>query len=99
MFVDSVSLLVIAVPFLYPISQSLGIDAIWFAVLVIKLIEIAAITPPVGLNLYAVLAAADGKIRAGALFKGVLPFILIEFVILALIIIFPEIVLYLPRQM
>lgn len=99
MFVDSVSLLVIAVPFLYPISQSLGIDAIWFAVLVVKLIEIAAITPPVGLNLYAVLAAADGKLRAGALFKGVLPFIAIELVILALIITFPEIVLYLPRQM
>lgn len=99
MFVDSVSLLVIAVPFLYPISQSLGIDAIWFAVLVVKLIEIAAITPPVGLNLYAVLAAADGKIRSGALFKGVLPFLAIEVVILALIMAFPQIVLWLPQNM
>lgn len=83
----------------YPISQSLDIDAIWFAVLVVKLIEIAAITPPVGLNLYAVLAAADGKRSAGALFEGVLPFIAIEIAILALIIAFPEIVLFLPRQM
>lgn len=99
MFIDSVSLLVIAVPFLYPVAQALGIDPIWFAVLIIKLIEIAAITPPVGLNLYAVLAAADRKLQAGALFRGVLPFIVIEFCVLALLIAFPWLVTWLPAQM
>ena len=99
MFIDSVSLLVIAVPFLYPISQALGIDAIWYAVLVVKLIEIAAITPPVGLNLYAVLAAADGKIKAGELFRGAVPFVIIEFFVLALLIAVPELSTWLPSKM
>lgn len=99
MFLDSVSLLVIAVPFLFPISQTLGIDAIWFAVLIVKLIEIAAISPPVGLNLYAVLASADGRVTTSQLFKGVLPFLAIEVVILALLLAFPWIATILPETM
>ena len=99
MFVDSVSLLVITMPFLFPISQALGMDPIWFGVLAVKLIEIAAISPPVGLNLYAVLAAADGQVKTGALFRGVLPFLAIEAVVLALLIAFPAISLWLPRTM
>ena len=99
MFLDSVSLLVITLPFLYPISQTLGIDPIWFAVIVVKLIEIAAISPPVGLNLYAVLAAADRMVSTRALFKGVLPFLAIEMVILAILLIFPWIATVLPETM
>lgn len=99
MFLDSVSLLVIAVPFLFPISQTLGINPIWFAVLIVKLIEIAAISPPVGLNLYAVLASADGRVTTGQLFKGVLPFLAIEVVILALLLAFPRIATILPETM
>lgn len=99
MFIDSVSLLVIAVPFLYPISQALGMDPIWFAVIIIKLIEIAAITPPVGLNLYAVLAAANGALKPGELFRGITPFIAIEFVVLGLLLAFPALVTWLPTTM
>jgi TRAP-type mannitol/chloroaromatic compound transport system permease large subunit len=99
MFLDSVSLLVVTMPFLYPISQTLGIDAIWFAVIVVKLIEIAAISPPVGLNLYAVLASADGRVKSGQLFRGVLPFLAIEMVILALLLAFPIIATFLPATM
>ncbi len=99
MFIDSVSLLVITVPFLYPIAQSLGIHPIWFGVIVVKLIEIAAITPPVGLNLYAVLASTDGKVNARELFAGVSPFILLDLVVLALLIAFPAMVLWLPQTM
>ncbi len=99
MFVDSVSLLVITMPFLFPISQAIGMDPIWFGVLAVKLIEIAAISPPVGLNLYAVLAAADGKVRSGQLFRGVVPFLIIEAIVLALLIGFPQISLWLPNTM
>ncbi len=99
MFLDSVSLLVIAVPFLFPISQALGIDAIWFAVIIVKLIEIAAISPPVGLNLYAVLASAGGLVRTGQLFKGVLPFLFIEMIVLGLLLAFPAIATFLPATM
>ncbi len=98
-FVDSVSLMVITLPFLYPIAQALGLDGIWFGVLVIKLIEVAAITPPVGLNLFAVLAAARGQLTSRELFAGVVPFLAMEVVILALLIAFPAISTWLPRLM
>ncbi len=99
MFIDSVSLLVVTVPFLFPISQTLGLDPIWFGVLVVKLIEIAAITPPVGLNLFAVLAAAERQVSSGQLFRGVLPFLAIEMVVLALLLAFPGISTWLPQTM
>lgn len=98
-FVDSVSLMVITLPFLYPISKALGIDGIWFGVLVIKLIEIAAITPPVGLNLFAVLSAAKGQLQSRELFMGVIPFLIVEAFILALMIAFPSIATLLPTLM
>lgn len=98
-FVDSVSLMVITLPFLYPISKALGIDGIWFGVLVIKLIEIAAITPPVGLNLFAVLSAAKGQLQSRELFMGVVPFLIMEAFILALMIAFPSIATLLPTLM
>jgi len=98
-FVDSVSLMVITLPFLYPISKALGIDGIWFGVLVIKLIEIAAITPPVGLNLFAVLSAAKGQLQSRELFMGVVPFLIMEAIILTLMIAFPSIATLLPTLM
>jgi tripartite ATP-independent transporter DctM subunit len=98
-FVDSVSLMVITLPFLYPISKALGIDGIWFGVLIIKLIEIAAITPPVGLNLFAVMSAAKGQLQSRELFAGITPFLVMEAVLLALLIAFPAIATYLPALM
>ncbi|MGR3316068.1 TRAP transporter large permease [Roseovarius indicus] len=99
MFVDSVSVMVITLPFIFPMSQTLGIDPIWFSVLLIKLVEIAAITPPIGLNLYAVLTAAGSEVTARQIFIGVLPFVLLEFVFLALLLSVPEIATWLPAQM
>lgn len=98
MFVDSLSLIVITLPFLFPISQSLGINEIWFGIIILKLIEIAAITPPVGLNLFAVMGAAP-ELKASELYRGIVPFILIEIVVLILLFAFPGIVLWLPETM
>lgn len=99
LFVDGVSVLVITLPVLYPVSKALGIDPIWLGVVVVKLIEIAAITPPVGLNLFAVLGSLNGQIRSTELFKGVMPLVLLEFVTLALLIAFPVISTWLPGMM
>ncbi|MCC3306200.1 TRAP transporter large permease [Sneathiella sp. HT1-7] len=99
MFVDGISMLVMTVPFLYPVANELGLDPIWFGVVVVKLIEIGAITPPVGLNLFAVISASDGAVDARKIFRGILPFILMELVTLGLIIWFPQISLWLPTQM
>lgn len=99
MFVDTVSMMVMTIPFVFPMTQALGLDPIWFGVVVIKLVEIAAITPPVGLNLYAVLSAARGEVKSGELFVGVMPFVFLELVVLALIIAFPQLSLWLPDAM
>ncbi len=99
MFVDGLSMLVMTVPIMYPISQTLGLDPIWFGVIVVKLVEIGAITPPVGLNLFAVIAASDGEVDAGTAFRGVLPFLIMEAATLLLVIWFPIIAVGLPNLM
>ena len=71
-------MLVMTIPFLAPVAQSLGIDMIWFGIIIVKLVEIAAVSPPVGLNLFAVLSAAEGRISSRELYLGVMPFLAID---------------------
>lgn len=99
MFVDTISMMVMTLPFLFPISKQIGIDPIWFGIIVVKLVEIGVITPPVGLNLYAVLTASEGRVTSKELFRGVAPFLVFESIALALIWGFPEMSLWLPKMM
>ena len=99
MFVDTISMMVMTIPFLYPIAKTIGIDGIWFGVILVKLVEIAAISPPVGLNLYAVLSSCNGTVKSRELFKGVAPFLLFEGVTLWLLLQFPALSLWLPQSM
>ena len=96
MFIDPISMLVVTVPFIYPVIQNFGMDPIWFGVIITKMIEIAVITPPVGLNLFAVVSASDGRVTSGEMFTGVLPFVAMESVILAVLIVFPGLSTWLP---
>ena len=99
MFMDPVPMLVITLPFLFPTVQALGINPIWFGIIIVKLIEIAAITPPIGINLFAVMAASDGRVKASELFKGVQPFVVAELLVLGILLAFPTICTYLPEKM
>lgn len=99
MFIDPLSMVVVTLPVLYPLAQKLGMDGIWFAVIIVKLVEISAITPPVGLNLFAVMAASETKVSAREIYGGVLPFILAEGVILFLLVAIPVLSVWLPTQM
>jgi tripartite ATP-independent transporter DctM subunit len=98
-FVDTLSIWLITVPVLHPIALSMGLDPLWFAVFILQLSSIGCLTPPVGLNLFAVMAASEGRIRIGELYVGVLPFVALEFVVLALLFVFPEMVTWLPSRM
>jgi TRAP-type C4-dicarboxylate transport system permease large subunit len=98
-FIDTVSMMVMTIPFVYPLIKTAGFDPVWFGVIMIKLVEIACITPPVGLNLYAVLSAVRGKVSATQLFAGVTPFVLIEICSLGLLLAYPQIALWLPSLM
>ncbi|MEY8828907.1 TRAP transporter large permease [Sedimentitalea sp. XS_ASV28] len=99
MFIDTLSMVVVTLPVLYPLSQDLGMDGIWFAVIVVKLVEISAITPPVGLNLFAVMSASETPIGAREIYAGILPFILVEMFILLLLVAVPALSVWLPAQM
>jgi len=99
MFIDPISMLAMTIPFIYPIAMTLGLDAIWLGVITVKMIEIAVITPPVGINLFAVVAASDGKLKTSEVFRGILPFVVIELFILVLLIAFPDVSTWLPTTM
>jgi len=99
MFVDPLSMLVMTVPFVFPVIKSFGMDPIWFGIVLTKMIEIAVITPPVGLNLFAVVSAAGGRIKTGDMFTGILPFVAMEVVILTILIVFPGLSTWLPATM
>lgn len=95
MALDSLSILVIFVPLAYPAITSLGFDGIWFAILVVKFIELGQITPPVGINAY-VVAGVSG-IRPERVFRGIWPFAGLDVATAALLFAFPAIVLWLPN--
>jgi TRAP-type mannitol/chloroaromatic compound transport system permease large subunit len=99
MFIDSISIMVVTMPILYPLLKPIGIDPVWFGVLVVKLIELSTITPPVGLNLFAVLSASEGRVSTRDIYTGVAPFIVLEIFVLALLVLVPSLSLWLPSQM
>ncbi len=98
-FLDTTSMLVVTLPFLFPVVVELNIDPIWFGIVLVKLIEISVVTPPVGINLFAVLSAVGDQAGYQHVVKGVVPFILFDLVVLALLIIFPSLATYLPQLM
>ncbi|WP_342240570.1 TRAP transporter large permease [Inquilinus sp. OTU3971] len=99
MFIDGASMAVITLPFMYPVAKSLGIDPVWFGVLFVKLVEIGAITPPVGINLFAVVSASEGQMKLTDAVRGIWPFVLVEIGILGLLIAFPALSTWLPATM
>lgn len=98
-FMEGLSLQLVTIPFVYPIVVAAGIDPIFFGILVIIIIEIGAITPPVGLNLFATVGASEGALRIEDIVRGILPFVLLNVVILLTFIFFPQLVLWLPDNM
>ena len=98
MFLDTVSILLITMPIIFPIITAVGYNPIWFGVLVVKLEEISLITPPVGINVYVIKGVAP-DIPLNDIFMGIIPFLVMEIVVIALLIAFPEISLWLPSIM
>lgn len=96
---DSISMMVMTVPIVHPIVVGLGFDPIWWAIIMVKLIELSVITPPVGLNLYAVQSSSDGLVTTSQVFRGVTPFIILELVVLGILFLAPGMVTFLPNLM
>ncbi len=97
-FLEGFAMLVLTLPIFFPIIQQLGIDPIWFGVLVVLTLEMGLISPPVGINVFIVKSVAPG-VELGRIFRGVLPFWLMMIVCVGLLIAFPQIALFLPETM
>lgn len=95
MFLDGISMILIAAPLLHPILTGYGFDGIWIGLLIVKVAEMALITPPVGMNAF----VYSGAVREAGLdrvFRGIVPFVVADLVVVALLIAFPAIVTFLP---
>lgn len=96
-FLDVTSVMLITIPILYPVFMTLGFHPIHLAVIYTVNMEIGTITPPVGMNLFAISSTTGTPI--GAVAKGVFPYILVMIIIMAVVIAFPELSTWLPSKM
>lgn len=99
MFFDVVSCILISMPILFPIVQTLGFDPIWFGVVVMVNMLCAVVTPPVGLCVYVVKGITPGDFSVMEIFKGVTPFIIIDALVIVILCVFPEVATFLPNNM
>ncbi len=97
-FLEGFAMLVLTLPIFFPIIMDLGIDPIWFGVLVVLTLEMGLISPPVGLNVFIVKSVAP-KIPLGEIFMGVIPFWLMMLLTIIILLLFPQIALMLPNAM
>jgi C4-dicarboxylate transporter, DctM subunit len=96
---DGISMLLVTMPFVFPVVVAVGIDPILFGILVIVYIEIGAITPPIGLTLFATVSAARGNLRIEDVMRFIVPFIVVNILLIGMFIAFPQIVLWAPQNM
>ncbi len=99
MFLEPVSMTFITLPTIFPLMSAAGFDLIWFGVVYTITMEIAVLTPPVGLNLYVIQAISRDQVSIGDVIIGCLPFIGAMVLLIAILITFPEVALWLPEQM
>jgi len=95
---EELSMVLLTLPVFFPIIVSLGLDPVWFGVLVVTIVEIGLISPPVGMNLF-VLSTLLPQVPTTTVFRGVLPFMAADVIRLAILIAFPAVALYLPGLM
>lgn len=89
--IDGISMIFITMPVVFPIIEAAGIHPVLFGIFVTKLVEVGAVTPPVGINVFVVQGSVPG-LKLGEIFRGVIPFILMELGLIGLMIAFPQIV-------
>ena len=95
-FMETLSMLLTTTPLIVPIIVSLGFDPVWFGILMMVMLETALITPPIGVNLY-VVQGVRGRGSMNDVITGTLPFVATMFVMIALLVLFPGLALWLPE--
>jgi tripartite ATP-independent transporter DctM subunit len=96
--IDAMAMILLTVPIFFPIALSLGFNEIWFGIIIVLVVEMGMITPPVGINVYAISGIAK-DVPMEKIFKGILPFLFVEIFFIAILMYFPQIALFLPNLM
>jgi len=97
MLIIPLGIYALTLPILFPLIVSLGYDPIWFGVVVIKLSEIAQVTPPVGLNVFGLKGVAGDNVSIADIYRGIWPFVICDLLVLVLLVAVPDIALWLPN--
>jgi C4-dicarboxylate transporter DctM subunit len=95
---DALAMILLTVPILFPIILKFDINPIWFGIFIVRCVEIGAITPPIGLNVF-VIGGVAKDVPMYDIFKGILPFLAADIVCVTLLVVFPQIALFLPNTM
>ncbi|MBK0401115.1 TRAP transporter large permease [Limibaculum sp. M0105] len=95
-FMESLAMILLSVPVFFPLVEAAGLDPVWFGILAVTTVEVGLITPPVGMNLFVVNAAA-GELSLSQIWRGILPFVAADIVRLGLLVAFPALSLWLPH--
>ncbi len=95
---DSLAMVLLTVPIFFPVIQALGYDPIWFGVVLVVLVEVGLITPPIGMNVF-VISGMSKDVSIQGVFLGTAPFLVAMGVLLVLLMLFPDLALFIPRTM
>jgi C4-dicarboxylate transporter, DctM subunit len=95
---DSLAMIILTIPIIFPVITQLGFDPIWFGVIIVMTVELGLIHPPVGMNVFVIKSVVQ-EVTFSTIFRGVLPFILTDLIRLVILIAFPILALWLPSHM
>ncbi len=98
-FIDFIEIIFIVVPVVAPIFAAFGVDLLWVGVLLAMNLQASFLTPPFGFSLFYLKGVAPKEVKTGHLYRGIIPFIIIQLVVLVLIVVFPDLVTWLPEML
>ncbi|HUT49789.1 MAG TPA: TRAP transporter large permease [Alphaproteobacteria bacterium] len=95
---DSLAMILLTIPIFFPIATAIGVDPVWFGVIVVMVVEMGLISPPIGMNVFIIKGMAP-DIALSQIYRGVLPFVIAQMILIALLVAFPVIATWLPSTM
>jgi tripartite ATP-independent transporter DctM subunit len=99
MLMNIIPMMMLTLPLIFPSILALGFDPIWFGVIMVIMMEMGQITPPVGINVFVISGVAKDQIPMSKIFKGIVPFIFVEILVIVILTIWPDIAMYLPNSL
>jgi tripartite ATP-independent transporter DctM subunit len=95
---DSLAMVLLTIPIVFPVIKALGFDPVWFGIIVVMVVELGLITPPIGMNVFVIKGIAK-DVPLETIFRGVMPFVVAQVVLIAILVVVPQIALWLPSTM